>query len=97
VTVHIDPGDDEATTPGAELPLRAVAMVRLNRLWDRIPEADLRHHTVLHYLNGKIDVEVYFPLHAYRGDSSRAQGLRDRLQAAMDPDPVFHRVTLFFG
>lgn len=96
VTVHIDPEDDEAA-PCGELPLRAAAMVRLSRLWDGIPQAGLRHHTVLHYLNGKIDVEAYFPLDVCGGDAARARGLRERLQAAVHQDPEFNRVSVFFG
>jgi len=97
VTVHIDPEDDQATAPCADLPSRAETMVRLSRLWGGVPDADLRHHAVLHYLNGKIDVDAYFPLHACGGDGSRARSLRDRLQSAVAADPVFHRVTVFFG
>ncbi len=97
VTVHIDPEDDEAAAPCSALPLRAEAMIRLSRLWDTIPEAGLRHRTVLHYLNGKIDVEAYFPLSTCHGDVASARGLRDRLQAAAALDPVFNHVTLYFG
>jgi cation diffusion facilitator family transporter len=96
VTVHIDPEDDEAAPCGA-LPLRAEAMVRLSRLWDGLPEASLRQHTTLHYLNGKIDVDTYFPLDACGGDADLARGLRDRLQAAVQPDTVFNRVSVYFG
>jgi cation diffusion facilitator family transporter len=96
VTVHIDPEDDEAAPSGA-LPLRAEAMVRLSRLWDGIPEAALRHQTTLHYLNGRIDVDAYLPLDSCGGDAARARSLRDRLQAALQADPVFNHVSIFFG
>ena len=96
VTVHIDPEDDEAAPCGA-LPLRAEAMVRLSRLWDGIPEATLRQQTTLHYLSGRIDVDVYLPLDTCVGEAVRARDLRNRLQAAVEPDTVFNHVSVFFG
>jgi cation diffusion facilitator family transporter len=97
VTVHIDPEDDERVAPGFDLPLRAEAMLRLSRLWDGIPEAGERLHTVLHYLNGRIDVELFLPLGLCGGDPEQARRLRDRLQLAVKPDAAFNRITVFFG
>jgi len=97
VTVHIDPEDDQEAAPCDHLPLRAEAMIRLSRLWDGIPQANLRQHTMLHYLNGKIDVDAYFPLQICCGDRSLAKGLRERLQTAVATDPIFGRVTIYFG
>jgi hypothetical protein len=97
VTVHIDPEDDERVAPAFDLPLRAEAMLRLSRLWDGIPEAGERLHTVLHYLNGRIDVELFLPLGLCGGDPEHARSLRDRLQLAVKPDAAFNRITVFFG
>ena len=98
VTVHIDPEDDQvAPTSSIELPTRAEALVRLGRLWDGISEAAKRQRTILHYLNGRIDVEVYFPLDVCAGERGRAQHVRERLQSALTADPAFNQVFIYFG
>jgi hypothetical protein len=97
VTVHIDPEDDQQATPCAGLPLRTAALARLAQLWhgeiaERQPE-----RTVLHYLNGRIDVEVYFPLEMCGGDARRAERFVSRLRSAARADPAFNHVSVYFG
>lgn len=59
VTVHIDPEDDEAAKPCDGLPIRSKLLAELQAsplataLWGQID------HTVLHYIDGKIHLEVY--------------------------------------
>ena len=62
-----------------------------------MPEAAKRQRTNLHYLKGRIDVELYFPLDVCAGDRSRARDVRERLQSALAEDPVFHQVLIYFG
>jgi cation diffusion facilitator family transporter len=97
VTVHIDPEDDEASPTRPSLPMRAEALVRLGGLWEGVPEAAGRQRTILHYLSGRIDVEVFFPLDACVGDHTRAQQVRERLQSALEKDPAFYQVFVYFG
>lgn len=97
VTVHIDPEDDEREPISVALPTRADALTRLERLWEGVPEATSRRRTVLHYLNGRIDVEVYLPLEVCTGACSRAEDIRDRLQSALVADPIFNQVLVYFG
>jgi cation diffusion facilitator family transporter len=97
VTVHIDPEDDEAASPTTGLPLRTEATARLDRLWGDIDEARERFRTVLHYLNGRIDVEVFLPLEACAGQPGEARRLTQRLQKALERDPAFGRVNAYFG
>lgn len=97
VTVHIDPEDDQETSPRIALPTRAEALARLGRLWEAVPEAARRQRTNLHYLNGRIDVELYFPLDVCAGDRSRAQKVRESLQSALAEDPAFNQVFIYFG
>jgi cation diffusion facilitator family transporter len=97
VTVHIDPEDDEVQPQRMALPLRAEALARLEALWRGVPAAELRQRVVLHYLQGRIDVEVYFPLEACGGERDQARELGDRLQRALSEDPAFHRVRSYFG
>ena len=97
VTVHIDPEDDEAASPTTDLPLRTEAIARLDRLWKDVGEGRERFRTVLHYLNGRIDVEVFFPLEVCAGQPEQARRLNQRLQTALEADPAFGRVNAYFG
>lgn len=96
VTVHIDPENDEIAPPRMGLPLRPEVLARLDRYWEDITEYAQRERIVLHYLSGKIDVEVSFPMGVCGGDSDRAQGLAVRLKKALGKDPDFNRVNVFF-
>jgi cation diffusion facilitator family transporter len=97
VTVHIDPEDDDRFPPAVGLPLRAEALARLASLWSEIPEANERERVILHYLRGRIDVDVHFPLAACRRKGADAAQLRDRLVAALQADVVFRDLRVFFG
>lgn len=97
VTVHIDPEDDDAAPANPDLPARAGTLERLDHLWSGIDELDQRDHTILHYLGGVIEVEVFFGLDACGGDAENARALGVRLNDAVQSDPSFGRVTAYFG
>jgi len=59
--------------------------------------AEKRQRTILHYLNGRIDVKVYFPLNVCAGERSCAEDAQERLQSALAADPVFDQVFVYFG
>lgn len=96
VTVHIDPEDDENAAPTKGLPMRNEVLERLDSLWSDIPEALTRKRLLLHYLNGAISLDAFFPLRTCRDDAS-AQRLRDALRSALEDDPVFADVRVYFG
>jgi cation diffusion facilitator family transporter len=62
VMVHIDPEDDERATPSTGLPLRNEVLTLLQERWAGLEAAKYIEQTVLHYLDGKIHVEVLLPL-----------------------------------
>lgn len=63
VTVHIDPEDDEVIPNSCrKLPLRSELLHQLAQHWQAIPETAQIENTVLHYLNGKVSIEIFFPL-----------------------------------
>jgi cation diffusion facilitator family transporter len=97
VTVHIDPEDDDRFPPVIGLPLRAEALARLDSLWSGIPQVRSRERVVLHYLRGRIDIEVHFPLPAGWVLGADVADLRERLAAALQDDPRFRDVRVFFG
>jgi cation diffusion facilitator family transporter len=97
VTVHIDPEDDETVRPSSGLPLREAVEETLDSLWANIPESAAREHMVLHYLAGKIDVDVYFPLPLCASDPQAAAELLEKLSMPLEKTAVFRRVRVFFG
>lgn len=96
VTVHIDPEDDEIAVPCKGLPLRNQAENELNRLWRSIPQAKKRQRLLFHYLEGRIDIDVYFPQSEFKGQMEAKQ-LCHALQEAVTPVGIFGRVQLFYG
>ncbi|MTW20549.1 cation diffusion facilitator family transporter [Allochromatium palmeri] len=97
VTVHIDPEDDTDKPDVQPLPLRAEALARLASLWSAIPAANERQRLLLHYLGGRIDVEVFFPITACQRNGSDPKRLRAELVAALSEDPAFGEVRIYFG
>ncbi len=96
VTVHIDPEDDEIAAPSKGLPLRDAAESILLESWREVTGIELRERMLLHYLNGKIDIEVYFPLQAYR-ERDDAEKLTRLLQNSLSGKECFRRVKVYFG
>nr|VFJ45322.1 MAG: cation diffusion facilitator family transporter [Candidatus Kentron sp. DK]VFJ61912.1 MAG: cation diffusion facilitator family transporter [Candidatus Kentron sp. DK] len=62
VTVHIDPEDDELAKPNTGLPLRGEFIERLHHHWSSIDAARHIRKINLHYLSGKVYVEVILPV-----------------------------------
>ncbi len=97
VTVHIDPEDDEMAPPTVDLPLRTEAVAKLESLWTDISEAKHIERIQLHYLNGRISVDVFFPIDVCKGSCERIKGLSERLQSAAGKDPIFGNITAYVG
>ncbi|HCI14933.1 MAG: cation diffusion facilitator family transporter [Gallionellales bacterium GWA2_60_142] len=74
VMVHIDPEDDRKVRPNAHLPDR---FVLLGHLSEQLNDSSIRERRVVfHYLDGKVDAEVFFPsqeLPAERAEALQAQ------------------------
>ncbi len=62
VTVHIDPEDDETSQPNKNLPERKEVLQALKNAWQDIASRDDIRKIVLHYLGGKIYVEIVLPV-----------------------------------
>ena len=59
VTVHIDPEDDELASSCAGLPLRDEVLQRLEQQWQHLDIGEQLDKVVVHYLDGKVHVEVF--------------------------------------
>ncbi len=62
VTVHIDPEDDESSLLCEGLPLRREIIAQLQERWHPLLDPALIEKINLHYLSGKIHVELTLPL-----------------------------------
>jgi cation diffusion facilitator family transporter len=82
VTVHIDPEDDEDAPPCRDLPLRAEATLALEQAWQAGQVLPARYELRLHYLAGRIDVEVVLPLAGYSDDAHTERLREGMLDAA---------------
>ncbi|MCU7904780.1 MAG: cation diffusion facilitator family transporter [Candidatus Thiodiazotropha sp. (ex Epidulcina cf. delphinae)] len=96
VTVHIDPEDDEANPSCVGLPLRAKAEEMLDSHWTGIACYRDRKRLMLHYLSGRIDIDLYLPRRCFT-TKEEAEVLTDALQRAIDGSDVFRSVQVWFG
>ena len=95
VTVHIDPEDDENAPTCRGLPMRAQVLEALRSVWkDESPLAEPLE-VRLHYLAGKIDVELVLPLERLSGTTT-SEALRERLQTAAAGLSWFRRLRVLY-
>lgn len=86
VTVHIDPEDDELASSCKGLPLRDEVLRRLEQQWQHLDIGERLDKVVVHYLNGKVHVEVF--LNSTGEDSQQladlSAAIREAAQKAQD-------------
>ncbi len=88
VMVHIDPEDDMQAGHNAKLPGRPGLLAQLA---ERLDDASLlNNRVVFHYLEGRVDVELYLPAGAH----DRAQALQARCNELVRDDPVFRAIHI---
>ncbi len=85
VMVHIDTEEDVDGPSCIDLPLRDEVEMRLKNYFREIPEARQIEHTTLHYLHGRIDIELLLPLTVV-SDVARARQLARQFAAAARAD-----------
>jgi len=95
VMVHIDTEEDVNVPSGAGLPLRDELQKRLNNYFRDIPEARLIEHMTLHYLNGRIDIELLLSQDAV-SHSTSARQLAQQFAAAVRNDRDIGKVDVHF-
>lgn len=59
VTVHIDPENDESAHPSVHLPNREAVKKILASRWSSLPEYNHIKKMTLHYLEGRLYIEIY--------------------------------------
>jgi cation diffusion facilitator family transporter len=85
VMVHIDPEDDLKAKPNAHLPSRPSLLAHLA---ERLGEPGLlENRVVFHYLDGKVDAEIY--LSAHQRLAAQAEELQKRCNELVRDDELF--------
>jgi len=71
-------------------------MARLHAAWSHLDCLAKARRVGLHYLSGRIDVDLYLPLGCYESAADAAV-LRDALQTALAASPEFGRVAVYYS
>ncbi len=95
VMVHIDTEDDSLGPSNAGLPLRDEVLARIQRCLETVPEARRIREITLHYLGGRIHLDLILPLDL-APDRDSAERLAERFRAALRSEPAFRDVRLRF-
>lgn len=95
VLVHIDPEDDQLGPPSSHLPGRMELLERLQPLWrgagfDIPPDA-----VVMHYLAGRVEIEISLPLAAGNGANDTHVSSARLVEVSQSLDEI-GRVTVSF-
>lgn len=81
VTIHIDPENDETSSPSSNLPPREQIIQELKQRWPQLPATAVEAVT-LHYLAGRIDVVIDLPIDILQNIDQAAELVRELRQAA---------------
>jgi cation diffusion facilitator family transporter len=91
VMVHIDPEDDMEVKPSSHLPSRDVLLEHLaRRLGEELP---IDERTTLHYLDGKIEIDLFLDSAAYLVPA-KIEALQRRCNEITADDPYLRAIHL---
>ncbi len=91
VMVHIDSEDDEQLKPSLNLPGRSHVLKKLEECWTGVALASKIERIVLHYLDGKLDVELCLP-----SDVDPTSDELDALRRAANRLSEVREVSIYF-
>ena len=94
VTVHIDPEDDELAAPSVDLPMRDAIQEQLDAQLDELDIDVAMEQPVLHYLGGKIHVDIILPLAGLAPEAARE--IAAKLVRAAQRVPDVGEVKVYF-
>lgn len=96
VMVHIDPEDDELSTPNVHLPLRADLLRRLQEQWRDVDGTQQIRDISLHYLNGKIHVDLTLPMDLAH-DAEKVRARHEAFQRVVSDDRDVCEIRVLYG
>jgi len=94
VTIHIDPEDDEQAPLNSHLPLRTQLITQLNKEWAHISAADHIKEIDLHYLDGRVEVEILLPLP--EGGVSEAREIQSAFTAVAEKNDLLSDIKVSY-
>ncbi|OUD12689.1 hypothetical protein TPSD3_15640 [Thioflexithrix psekupsensis] len=96
VTVHVDPEDDQHHEASLALPSRHELIGQLQQCWLHIGVAAAIEHISLHYLSGRLNVDIYLPL-SVADDLQTVQQLSVAFKLATQQVTEVREVRVFFS
>jgi cation diffusion facilitator family transporter len=93
--VHIDPEDDVHSAPARDLPSRTSVQAQLKHAFRNIEAANQIERMTLHYVGGRLQVELLLPLAALATPSDGA-ALAARFRAALADSPLIGTLDVRF-
>jgi len=97
VMVHIDPEDDEKYPLNTRLPLRKEMTARIKQTCAGIEETKAIEDIGLHYLEGKVQVDLFFPLSIlHNAGPDEISALKDKFRSALSSLDEIASVDLYF-
>lgn len=95
VLVHIDVENDELAQTTSNLPFRNEITARLQQSWQFLEAANAIEQITLHYLAGKLTVDIDLPL-TLAQDIKEAQLLSQRFANLMANDPEIDSINIYY-
>jgi cation diffusion facilitator family transporter len=96
VLVHIDPEPDETTEPNLNLPLRHEITTYLQRCWQSLDAAKAIENITLHYLTGKLTVDIYLSFNKVQ-DIAEAKALAQQFAELAKNESKIHAIRVYFS
>jgi len=95
VTIHIDPEDDDEENPHQfALPPRSKILFQLYAAWESIDNSEQIKNVRLHYLNGRIDLDIILP---FNFSQEQKQVLGQQLRQRSERIETIGRVTILYA
>ncbi|KHD07894.1 cation transporter [Candidatus Thiomargarita nelsonii] len=95
VLVHIDPENDEKSQSNLNLPLRQEVIARLQQCWQCLEATHAIEQITLHYLSGKLTVELYLPLKIVE-NIEQAQELSQGFADLAAEEPDIYAINVYY-
>jgi len=97
VMVHIDPEDDEQAPQYKKLPLRQEMLKKLESAWVNVEEAKKIDCITMHYLQGKIEIELLLPLAILHNAQPDAEiAVKERFVQALKDVEEIKKVSVLY-
>lgn len=95
ITIHVDSEDDAAYQRSSHLPLRSEITARLRESWQDIDGADNVERIVLHYIDGRIQIEAWVALNKFES-LEQAKDTAAKLRASCAHDGQIENLQVLF-